>query len=78
MPKHATCDDRYHHDAMSALVRDPVCGMVVDPATAKGGRTVHVRGGDLRARDLHGAGARLHPHRPPALLPDGLRCWRRW
>lgn len=26
---------------MSALVRDPVCGMVVDPATAKGGRIVH-------------------------------------
>jgi Cu+-exporting ATPase len=33
--------DHHHPDVMSARVRDPVCGMLADPATAKGGHIEH-------------------------------------
>ncbi len=39
--------DHPHHDDVSARVRDPVCGMFVAPATAKGGRLE--RGGETYA-----------------------------
>jgi Cu+-exporting ATPase len=33
--------DHHHPEVMSSRVRDPVCAMIVDPATAKGGRVEH-------------------------------------
>ncbi|MCM2353127.1 MAG: heavy metal translocating P-type ATPase [Pseudobdellovibrio sp.] len=34
---HSNCCQHHPHEAKNNLVKDPVCGMMIDPATAKGG-----------------------------------------
>lgn len=36
---HSQCHHPHHHESKKNLVKDPVCGMMIDPATAKGGRS---------------------------------------
>jgi P-type Cu+ transporter len=38
---HSCCSIKTKNSKENTLVKDPVCGMMIDPATAKGGNTIH-------------------------------------
>jgi Cu+-exporting ATPase len=73
---HKAHGDHRHHAAPEAIVRDPVCGMTVDPATSKHrfdheGTTYHFCSAGCRTKFAADPAKYLEKPAPPAGVPEG-------
>jgi Cu+-exporting ATPase len=74
--RHAGDADQNHPTDAKANVRDPVCGLSVDPATSKHrfdhhGETFHFCSADCRGKFAADPQKYLGPNKPPAAVPEG-------
>jgi P-type Cu+ transporter len=73
---HAGRGHHHHHAQGMKAVRDPVCGMSVDPATSKHrfdheGETIHFCSAGCRTKFIADPQKYLGPNKPQAAVPEG-------